>query len=241
MAHSFITAEQLEGLPRDPRQAWAEVVRLTVEYVGNEVTRDSAVESDKVLTSDAANFLFAVSDELELSLAPYIRELNPGNALAELQKIASSIYYQAWVKKIGATVKSPIKPGEQLIDISNASLLRLNLLTKQLRIELFDSRLEERKRDRLLKRLDDFEREVSSKQVAVGRALSIIALIGAGVAGVTSTLADGPAAVETISEIAAVLGEELDSAEEVKLLTAEKELLRLPPPEMNGSEPEEKP
>jgi len=247
MPHQFITPEQLARLPREPEQAWSEVVSLTLTYLEMNINENTAFENDEVLRDDAVRFLGQLQHELDLPINKGVyayRDMRNDEALTEFAKSAANVHYSGWAKQIGEFVKAgsdATAVPTSKIALSNGGVLKLHYLTAQLKSELLRIELEDRKRQKLLSRLQDFENEIGKKSVSISGVLTIIALIGAGVAGTTSTLADGPGAIETVQEITLLLGQELDNAEEVKMLTAEAKPLQLPPPVNEASEEEATP
>ena len=232
MAHLFLTPEDVALLPKDPREAWAITVDKVLQYVyRNTVDPKGLNIRDEGLRKDALEFIDQLAENLEIQTPTPSRTNGLKEILRRYQKEADKLHYELLVDRIAQTVKGAAASNEGEVLLSSSSVVRILHLSAQLRKEVESGDIQEEKKRKLVSLLSEFDRLAESKHASATRLLTTLALVAAGIAGLTSTLADAPSAVETVGRIAAALGQEIESEEELKRLTVERELLRLPAPQ----------
>lgn len=235
MKYTFLTDEEIADLPKAPNEAWARVVGQVSRYVDSRISRNTSIENDDLLRRHAIKFIESVAKKLSINLSDIGNKPVPKEKLAALEVKAAAITYDSLADKISKTIEAPFSETGGHISLSGSGLVRLFQLSRQLREEVLAMPFDAAQQKKLLLLLDEFDEAIQTKRVSVARIMTIVAIVAAGVAGVTSTLADAPSAIETIGKITSAIGMEVESEEEVKRITAEKEQLRLPAP-TNGQE-----
>jgi|GEM_PF-6470986 len=110
---------------------------------------------------------------------------------------------------------------EDILLISNHTLVAIHPRLQALRNSVANVEMDEKKKNKLFDILNEFERELNTKSVSKSLALRNLAMVGAIIVGTTTFLAEAPAALQTLGEIQAHLGTEIQDAETLKEISQE--------------------
>lgn len=226
---------ELRPLPSDPELAWQVVVEAAFKAVKAEKGTGLSILDSAELWETLHEFVTELSEQLGVE---FDYKLNTGSAAADyyfkaIEKKKNEFKRKANRKLVGsilAEVKSENGEGEQTLELSNSGLVKIFGLTRDLRLAVEVSELEEDRKEKLSSHLNEFEAMLTAKKVNTRKAFAILALIGAGLAGTTGTLADAPGAFETIGKVTAYLGLEQEAADAVKMIEQGAVPLGLPSP-----------
>ncbi|WP_299294574.1 hypothetical protein [uncultured Tateyamaria sp.] len=214
--------EDLGDLPDNPLEVWLIVAKRAVLVAKNANAGHTAGQKD-VNNDLLLHFLDEMSMRLSVERPVWTGSSSYSNKWDTVQKLIQRQDNKLAVEKLGAKVGATgngtaALPAPEQVEISNSGLVKIHSLLGDLRRAVDATDLPDKQKAKLHKHLTAFERELVTRSMSLGQAFGVLALVGAGLAGATSTLADGPQAWETLGRITAALGiekEQQDKAQEI--------------------------
>jgi hypothetical protein len=222
---SLIYSSDYENLPTDPRLRWLklhDLVERKIEEVtdhSGDVSNQYLVEYCTVLTTAANEAGFANFDEVSAS-----------NIRRDYETIRSNII--ALATKLNMSISSA--NAAYSVALSRSSKTKIFAQIEKLRSLILGSDLQDSEKERLTKKLDELHILVVSPRVDYAKVMSVLSICAAAIIGTTSVLADGPAAIATITAIIGVEKEAEEEEEEQKLIEVERVPLKIADLRGNG-------
>ncbi|WP_120499525.1 hypothetical protein [Roseovarius sp. EL26] len=245
MLDKFLDSISSEILSEEPREAWLSIFDAGEQFFGEKLRSNV----DVVKLQAFSDFILALriaANELSLEIALPVQPVEETN-LKEIGYILKSsarvIREQLATERFKSSLRSRGKvnniPADDVLKISNTTLINIHPKLQSLRSSVVQISMEEDKREKLLELLNSFERELNSKEISKSGSLKIFATVGAIILGTTTFLAEAPDALETIGEITAQLGVEINAAEEVARLEHVEQLLLSGPTDVSMEKSDE--
>lgn len=218
--------EALASQKGSPEMIFYLAVEIGMEAVKGRITHNSAESFDNSLRTELLNFLDSLRTIFEIKVPWPEDDGNIARMLDSLHVHSRSYKSSQVAKRLRQNIQ--LLPEDRHLSNNNRS--RIAALSTKLRRQILDIDPSEKIKPRLLEKLDDFDATLAGDTNNVGKVLTALALVGAGVASTTSFLADAPAAAATIAEMTSLVGRDAQSEADQKLLETEEAPLGLPAP-----------
>lgn len=206
MDYSLLDIEDYDDGPTDPARKFATLEqkarRNLNEILENTQSNDVALElrSQYIMLMTSAARALGISG-VEVPVGHF------ENDWEEYQ--AFSVRIRGIVAEIMLNSSLVAKPHSVQLSSSTKGKIESQLIVLRSMIE--HSNLDERRRARLIKQLDEFAAELNKPRMNYAVAMAAMALFLSGMQGTTSTLADAPNAYQTIGSILKWIGVEKDA------------------------------
>jgi len=199
MNYELITEDDYDTLPPEPEKRFAAIERICrknmMEMLSNEQHDNSY---DPLLRTQYMTIVAATAEELGIDGIRYIDHMNSlEDDLREFVRVATGVTAKIRLRSSSGRDALSVRLGNRTKGLIE------NELTK-LRASVAESDLSEDKKVRLLGKIEEFRTELHKERLRFGISLAVLASIGAMVVGGTTILAEGPAAIATITHLIGV-------------------------------------
>lgn len=225
MLNTFLDNVDFSALPEDPPEAWVELHAQIIDLCEPNFRERKAIDRRKTIDS-IIDVLQLAADTLKVEISlPIKDEFNTTLAIASIRDFGSQLKdelkREAFVDALSNRHKERAFLSDEMLEISNATLVAIHPKLQSLRTSVVSINMNEKKRAALLDLLDTFEMELNSKEISKTGSLAKIAAIGDIIVGTTTFLAEAPEALETVGQISAYIGVEIEAAEQAKQIAQE--------------------
>lgn len=206
MRYQLISDDDYASLPADPEMKWLALEAKCMSTLNELVSENSNAVADDLLRLQYMNTVHAAAEALgivDIDVPPDSVE-NFGYFLMNVTKVSTKLRLKTSTSRSAFSVEigRPTK-GRLLGEID-----RLWRMIEQ-------SDLDRETKQKLKEELAELEQIIVAPRSDFARIMAILGFVGMFVAGTTSTLADGPAAIATIT---AIIGEEKAEEERTTLM-----------------------
>ncbi|MBB3390324.1 hypothetical protein FHT82_003087 [Rhizobium sp. BK275] len=210
MQYELISDGEYEALPVDPLKKFVALEQICRRNMTALITNETPGQFDELVRMQYMTIVAAAAEELGIEGLTY-------------QDNSSSVFdnLQEFLRQTSGVVAKIRLRGSSGRD---AHSVRLANKTKgiiehelgKLRNAVNNGDLDDRKRQKLLAKIEEFRTELHKERLAYGAAMAALAILGAGLVGTTSFLADAPDAITTITKL---IGQdkEHEEAEQLRL------------------------
>lgn len=213
MLYELITGEDYDGLPEDPEQRFVALEAICRNNMNRLVSEDERGEFTDRMYAQYMTTVSAAAAELGVGELGYpVDSERPVVHIDRFLLDASAIITRIRLRASG-------KAKALSVQLSARNRGRIELEIRRLRGIIERSEMPPDKRARLLAKLDELSKEMTSPRVTFGKAFAVLAIVAVAVTQGTSFLADAPDAIATI---ASLIGEDKEAEE--------AEIARLGPP-----------
>lgn len=226
MEYELMTEQDYEGLPEDPSLKFVALEALCRRRVNELISNETPLQFDNMIRLQYISVVYAAAEELNISGVKYPTEIDEPNAafndfVLGTTAVVTRLRLRASTSRVGS------------VRLSQRSKGRIELELQRLERLIRQTPMSDDKREALLRRIDDFRKELSTTRLSFVKVMALLVTISVGISSGTSFLADGPEAIATITSI---IGAEKEAEEaEAKRLDASAITKALPAPEMDGS------
>lgn len=210
MSYDLVSEADFEQFPTDPFQKFAALEQLCRRNMLEAISHESAMDFDNLVRTQYMTIVAAAAEELGIEGIQYVKNFgSPQANVEEFMRIASGVV--ARIRLRGTSGKDGLS-----VRLANRTKGIIENELAKVRDAVANSDLEERKKRRLLDKIEDFRTELHKERFRFGPAMATLAVIAAGVGSTTGFFADAPGAVTTIITLVGQDKEHEDS--EVKRL-----------------------
>jgi hypothetical protein len=230
-SYELIPEEVYENLPDDPHEKFVMIVKAAQANLARLLDDGNSRDFFDELRAQFISSLTSAADALGIDGLPELPEdMTDYRAYKNFQVRLSGI-----VAKVRLQQSLVSRPHSVELGRVNKAWIRQEVA--QLRVLIKDSDLPPSKRDALLEKLDEFDKELDKQRLGFAKTMAIAASIMTVVGAGTTTLANSPKASEAIVKIIRLIGKdkELEEAERQRLSPPAKELVHQPKPQASGN------
>jgi hypothetical protein len=218
----LIREEDFAELPEEPGHRWLALEKVARARLQSALETDSSEQSDGRLIRHYMAITEQLAKDFGVDGVSVGQETSLETTFEKFELSVSRAQARIWSKSIATY---PFGRAE-LSKESKSTILSLSVEIER-QINMLD--VNDKRRDALHRRLEEFRREVNQPKTRVGIALSCLAQISTVVAMTTATVAQFDDAYVNISKLLGA-GQLEAQSDEIFLLETEKQLLLSPPP-----------
>lgn len=231
MLNQFLEKIDFSDLPEEPREAWLATYDKLNRYCAERLS--SEFQHVKIDTLNSIlDALRIAADELDVAIIVPARMPAIGGSFTdkerELRQVTVKLQNDITKEKLANVFRrapqtqAPVAAPDDRLLISNQTLVAVHPKLQSLRNSVVQVEMDEAKRTQLLNLLNDFERELNTKEVSKSGSLKRMATIAAVIVGTANFLAVAPEAMETVGQITGYLGLEIEAADHAALIEKEQ-------------------
>jgi hypothetical protein len=214
--YDLIPEEAYEGLPQEPNDKFAVLVRIAQNNLARMLDSSNSGEFSTEIRSQFISIVSGMAEALGIEGLPKV-----GNDLADYNQYqVFQVYLAGVVAKVRLQSQLVARPFS--VELGRVTRAKIQQEIDQLRQSIDDSDLTDKKKAALRDKLDELEAELTKKRLSFARTMAIAASIMTIVGGGTTALANSPRAAEAVMTIIRLVGDDKDKEEQ--------ERLRLAPP-----------
>jgi hypothetical protein len=202
MDYSLLDIEDYDGPPLEPHRKFAALEQKARRNMNEIMENADSGDLNVELRSQYMMLMTSAARALGISGLELPDEDSFRNSWDAYQFF--SVRIRGLVAEIMLNESLVAKPHSVQLTTSTKSKIQSQIIVLRGVIEHSD--LEEKRRRRLIQQLDEFEAELTRPRLNYAVAMSAMALFLSGMQGTTSTLADGPNAIQTIGTMMKWIG-----------------------------------
>lgn len=191
----LISAEDYNSLPDDPQAKFVAFEEICRRNMNAFIHNESDPDLDMMIRQQYMMQVSAAAEECGVEgLAYPWRPDDMALAAEDFLLTASGIVTRFRLRNSG-------KPDALSVRLASKTRGRIEQQIAKLRDLIANSDLPEKRRDKLMRKLDELSVELSQPRVSFGKTLLVLAYVGAALQGSTAMLADVPQAIATITSL----------------------------------------
>lgn len=189
----LISAEDYNSLPADPQAKFVAFEEICRRNMNQLIHDNSPPDFDVTVRQQYMMQVSAAAEACGVSGLEYPWDA-PSQAFENFLLTASGIVTRFRILHSG-------KPDALSVRLAQKTRGRIEQQIAKLRDLIANSDLPEKRRDKLMRKLDELSVELSQPRVSFGKTLLVLAYVGAALQGSTAMLADVPQAIATITSL----------------------------------------
>ena len=188
----LIKPDEIEALSGSSGHKFMEIERIARIRLQDALTIDSNPKDDYDLRAQYMVIVATAAEELGISnVTMQTNFQDEGLDFPAFERLVQAAYVRIQLKS--AAANDPYS-----VQLTTGNRERIKIQIDRLRQMVDSSSLEFSKRKALANKLDEFETELRNSRVGFGKAMKLLAFVGALTVGATTELADAPQAIATI-------------------------------------------
>lgn len=206
MDYELISDDDYDTLPVEPEKRFVALEKICRSNMMAMISNDTPVVHDSELRIQYMTIVAASAEQLGINGINYVDHFDTVEKdLREFTRLVTGVTTKIRLRNSSGRDALSVKLANRTKGLIEDQLTKL-------KASVTESTLSEDKKLRLLGKIEEFRDELHKERLRFGVSLAVLASIGAMVGGGTAFLADGPAAISTITHLIGLDKESEDAA-----------------------------
>ncbi|MBY3225314.1 hypothetical protein HFO45_23035 [Rhizobium leguminosarum] len=195
MHYELISESDYDALPADPLKKFVVIEQICRRNMTALITNETPGQFDDLVRTQYMTIVCAAAEELGIQGLDY--QDSSESVFQNLQEFLRQT--SGVVAKI--RLRSSSKTDAYSVRLANKTKGIIEHELGKIRSAVSNGDLDERKKQKLLSKIEEFRTELHKERLGYSVAMSALAIIGAGLVGTSSFLADAPDAITIITKL----------------------------------------
>ncbi|WP_157084730.1 hypothetical protein [Sphingomonas pituitosa] len=209
--YDLIPESEFEDLPSDPYDRFVRLATVAQKNIARMLDDSQSNEFSDEVRSQFVSMISHIAEACDIEGLPL---LDPENTTYRTYTVYRH-HLAGIIAK--ARLKSPTLSRPYTVELGRINRARIAQEIDHLRRFVEDSDLDNKKKSKLIAKLDELDEELHRQRLGFARTMAIAASIMTIIGGGTAALANSPKAIEAITNIIAYIGEDKEAEEANRL------------------------